>query len=95
MDLFVKNKFRQVLILQLPNDRARVYTEDLIPGKYSIEFWLHAKGPGTGGLNVYTRSNDTMFAQLVWYYSGRVNGTFDQWTKVQVEVNQETSFQVR
>ena len=74
-----------------------MYTDHLIPGRYSIQFAFHAKSQFSndmGGLIVYTRSNTTMFARMVWYYSGLINGTFSQWTPVRVEVNQNTNFQV-
>lgn len=82
-------------LLQLPNHLARIYTATLEGGRYSIQFAYHAYGNGTGGLNVYTRSSGSQFAQLVWYYASRYNGTANAWREVRVEVNQQRSFAVR
>lgn len=71
-----------------------MYTDNLRPGRYSIEFWFHARGDGIGGLNVYTRKADSQFNRLIWYYSKRFNGSATEWTSASVEVNQQTTFQV-
>lgn len=80
--------------MQLPNDYARLVSPVLQSGKYSIEFYFHATGSALGGLDVYARKESSQFGELVWYYTGKFNGTFSSWTYARVEVSSTSSFKV-
>ena len=94
LGMYYYNGHHNYLIFQRPNDKARLYTPSLEPGKYSIQLFFHSSGDGPGGLSIYTREDNSPYAQLVWYYSKKFNGTYSDWTEARVEVNQVSSFKV-
>jgi len=75
------------------NDNAIVYTSDLEPGKYTVNFWYHAKGE-PGGLTVSTRASGSEFTNRIWSYSMSFNGEQPVWTEVTVQIDRESSFRV-
>ena len=82
------------LLLQLPNYKCRVYTDDFVSGNYAIQFYYHAYGPGIGGMDVSTRPVNSSSSKIAWIYTNTLNGTANRWIKTSLQVNKVESFKV-